>query len=67
MSAALQFQPSPYADFMRECKVDLPNQLSLHVEIGGNPQHPTILLIMGLGAQMLFWPDAFCKQLIDAG
>lgn len=67
MQAALEFQPSPYADFMRECKVTLPNQQTLHVEIGGNPEHPTIVLIMGLGAQMLIWSDAFCKQLINAG
>lgn len=67
MSAALQFQPSPYADFMQESKIDLPNGQSLHVEIGGNANNPTVLLIMGLGAQMLFWPDHFCRQLIDSG
>lgn len=67
MSAALQFQPSPYADFMQESKIDLPNGQSLHVEIGGDTNNPTILLIMGLGAQMLFWPDHFCRQLIDSG
>lgn len=67
MTAALQLKASPYNDFMQETVVQLPNQQDLHIEIGGNPDHPTILLIMGLGAQMLIWPDAFCKQLIDAG
>ena len=67
MNSALQFQVSPYASFMNETKVDLGNGIQLHVETGGNPQHPTILLIMGLGAQMLFWPDFFCKSLIDQG
>ena len=43
------------------------NGIELHVEVGGKPEHPTILLIMGLGAQMLFWPDFFCKSLIDQG
>lgn len=66
-STALQFKISPYADFMQETTIHLPNQQILHVEIGGNPKNPTILLIMGLGAQMLFWPDALCKQFIDAG
>lgn len=65
MNSALQFNVSPYAPFMQETKVTLGNGIELHVEMGGNPEHPTILLIMGLGAQMLFWPDFFCKSLID--
>ncbi|WP_372403341.1 esterase EstB [Acinetobacter piscicola] len=67
MNSALQFEASPYTTFMQETKVDLGNGIQLHVESGGNPEHPTILLIMGLGAQMLFWPDFFCKSLIDQG
>ncbi|GAA5009973.1 esterase EstB [Acinetobacter puyangensis] len=67
MTNVLQLKTSPYTPFMQEATVELSNQQTLHIEIGGNPANPTILLIMGLGAQMLFWPDAFCKQLIDAG
>lgn len=67
MNSALQFNMSPYASFMQETKVTLANGIELHAEIGGHPEHPTILLIMGLGAQMLFWPDFFCKSLIDQG
>ncbi len=67
MNSALQYSVSPYAHFMQETKVDLGNGIQLHVEIGGNPDHPSVLLIMGLGAQMLFWPDFFCKSLIDQG
>ncbi|WP_286433974.1 MULTISPECIES: esterase EstB [unclassified Acinetobacter] len=67
MNSALQFKASPYTTFMQETKVDLGNGIQLHVESGGNPEHPTILLVMGLGAQMLFWPDFFCKSLIDQG
>ena len=67
MHSALQFNHSPYTAFMRETKVDLGNGIQLHVEVGGNPEHPTILLIMGLGGQMLYWPDFFCKSLIDNG
>lgn len=67
MYSAAQFNLSPYTSFMHETKVDLGNGIQLHVEVGGNPQHPTILLIMGLGGQMLYWPDFFCKSLIDNG
>ncbi|MEG0487386.1 MAG: esterase EstB [Acinetobacter sp.] len=67
MNSALQFQSSPYTSFMQESTVDLGNGIQLHIEAGGNPDHPTVILIMGLGAQMLFWPDFFCKSLIDQG
>jgi pimeloyl-ACP methyl ester carboxylesterase len=67
MNSALQYAPSPYSSFMHETKVDLGNGIELHVEVGGNPDHPALLLIMGLGAQMLYWPDFFCKSLIDQG
>lgn len=67
MNSALQFQSSPYTAFMQETKVDLGNGIQLHVESGGDSKNPTILLVMGLGAQMLFWPDFFCKSLIDQG
>ncbi len=67
MNSALKFQTSPYTSFMQETSVDLGNGMQLHVEIGGKETDPAILLIMGLGAQMLFWPDFFCKSLIDQG
>lgn len=54
MNSALQFSISPYTPFMQETKVNLGNGIELHVEVGGKPENPTILLIMGLGAQMLF-------------
>lgn len=67
MNSALTFTGSPYTAFMHETKIKLSNGIELHVETGGNPEHPSIMLIMGLGAQMLFWPDFFCKTLIDQG
>ena len=67
MNSALQFTTSPYTAFMHETKVDLGNGIQLHVEVGGKTEDPPILLIMGLGAQMLYWPDFFCKSLIDQG
>ncbi|MEB3753427.1 alpha/beta hydrolase [Acinetobacter sp. MD2(2019)] len=67
MNTSLVLKPSSESSFMQETTVNLDNGLQLHVEIGGNPEHPCILLIMGLGAQMILWPDAFCKALIDQG
>ncbi|MCV7192396.1 alpha/beta fold hydrolase [Mycolicibacterium brumae] len=33
----------------------------------GNPDDPAVLLIMGLGAQLLLWRPGFCQKLIDLG
>ncbi|AZO11173.1 MULTISPECIES: alpha/beta hydrolase [unclassified Mesorhizobium] len=33
----------------------------------GNPADPAILLIMGAMASMLWWPEAFCRQLAERG
>jgi pimeloyl-ACP methyl ester carboxylesterase len=60
------FTPSPYSDFMQQTTVKV-GDLEFHVEMGGNPDAPVVLLVMGLGAQMLLWRDWFCKGLIDAG
>lgn len=43
------------------------NGLSLHYESLGRQTDPPILLIMGLGVQMILWPDAFCQLLVDQG
>ena len=51
---------------MRETKVDLGNGIELHVEIGGEPSSDHCF-DHGLRAQLLFWPDFFCKSLIDQG
>ena len=31
----------------------------------GNPADPPILLIMGIGASMLWWEEGFCRLLAD--
>jgi pimeloyl-ACP methyl ester carboxylesterase len=36
-------------------------------ETFGTPSGQPLLLVMGLGAQMLYWPDDFCAALADAG
>ncbi|MBZ9851510.1 alpha/beta fold hydrolase [Mesorhizobium sp. CA14] len=33
----------------------------------GSPKDPPILLIMGAMASMLWWPEAFCRQLAERG
>jgi pimeloyl-ACP methyl ester carboxylesterase len=33
----------------------------------GNADAPAVLLIMGLAAQSIAWPDAFCQALVDRG
>ncbi len=33
----------------------------------GKPDAPLVLLIMGLGAQSIHWPDAFCETLVQDG
>ena len=43
------------------------NGLQLEVETLGDPAHPAMLLVMGLGMQLLAWPDEFCRRLVDAG
>jgi len=33
----------------------------------GDPAHPAIVLIMGLGLQRVAWPDSFCQALVTGG
>lgn len=41
--------------------------VEIHYEDMGDPNHPAVLLIMGLGAQMLLWRKEFCEKLVDQG
>jgi pimeloyl-ACP methyl ester carboxylesterase len=34
---------------------------------GGDPDRPVVLLIMGLGMQLIAWPDNLVQSLVDAG
>lgn len=42
---------------------------AIHIEYEslGDPSRPAIVLIMGLGMQLLGWPDAFCQALVARG
>lgn len=41
--------------------------LDIYYEDMGNPGDPAVLLIMGLGAQLLLWREGFCEKLVDQG
>ena len=41
--------------------------VELYYEDLGDPAGPPVLLIMGLGAQMIHWDDDFCRQLAARG
>ena len=41
--------------------------LELYYEDMGDVDHPPVLLIMGLGAQLLLWRTDFCEMLVDRG
>lgn len=42
-------------------------ELEIHYEDMGDRNDPAVLLIMGLGAQLLLWRKGFCEKLIDQG
>lgn len=41
--------------------------IELHYEDLGDVNNPPVLLIMGLGAQLVLWHNEFCQKLIDLG
>jgi pimeloyl-ACP methyl ester carboxylesterase len=44
-----------------------PAHLDIAYERLGNPGAPPVLLIQGLGAQLVGWPDGFCAALVGRG
>jgi proline iminopeptidase len=43
------------------------NGIEIEYESHGDPSHPTILLIMGLGMQLIAWPDDLVEGLVARG
>ena len=43
------------------------NGVQLCTESFGDPAHPPILLIMGIGSSMLWWEEDFCRMLAGGG
>lgn len=44
-----------------------PDRIDIAYQRLGSPDAPPVLLIMGLAAQSIHWPDAFCQALVDLG
>jgi pimeloyl-ACP methyl ester carboxylesterase len=42
-------------------------ELDICYETFGSAEDPALLLVMGLGTQMIGWPDGFCAALADRG
>ena len=43
------------------------NGLEIAYQTFGDPAHPPMVLVMGLGTQMLGWPEALCRDLAAQG
>jgi pimeloyl-ACP methyl ester carboxylesterase len=52
---------------MAERFADIGGAIRLCYETFGSENDPPMLLIMGLGGQMILWPDDFCARLADRG
>jgi pimeloyl-ACP methyl ester carboxylesterase len=52
---------------VREGKAQGTQGIEIHYEDMGDVDDPAVLLVMGLGAQLVFWRDEFCQRLIDQG
>ncbi len=52
---------------MNEEFCDVGRGITLCYETFGDPSCPTMLLVMGLGVQMIGWPEDFCNELADEG
>jgi pimeloyl-ACP methyl ester carboxylesterase len=50
-----------------EHRVDVGGSIRLCSERFGNPTDPPLVLIMGLGRQLIAWPRALCEQLAARG
>jgi pimeloyl-ACP methyl ester carboxylesterase len=52
---------------MNEQIVELDSGIELAYESFGDPEDPLMLLVMGLGVQMLGWDTRFCRELVKRG
>jgi pimeloyl-ACP methyl ester carboxylesterase len=43
------------------------NNILIEYDTFGNPSSPSILLIIGLGGQSIYWDEAFCRRLTEKG
>ncbi len=59
--------PSDLSKNLHQAMINIGDGIELCVEAGGDPKNPPLLMIMGLGSQMIFWPNSFIDRLINAG
>ena len=52
---------------MNERFAPINDDIELCYETFGDPADPTVLLVMGLGTQMIAWHEDFCRMLVDRG
>jgi hypothetical protein len=52
---------------IRDIRMVPANGLTLACQSFGDPRDVPVLLVMGLGTQMLGWPDEFCELLTRRG
>lgn len=43
------------------------NQIRIEYNTFGHPSSPALLLIIGIGCQMIHWPSEFCQRIADRG
>ena len=43
------------------------NNIQIEYETFGSPSQPALLLIVGLGCQLIHWPEKLCQYLVDRG
>jgi pimeloyl-ACP methyl ester carboxylesterase len=43
------------------------NNIQIEYDTLGDPSSPPILLIIGLGGQLIYWDEEFCRRLTEAG
>jgi pimeloyl-ACP methyl ester carboxylesterase len=56
-----------YDPVMDERFAEVGNGITLCYETFGEPSAPPVLLVMGLGMQMLAWDERFCRRLAERG
>ncbi len=50
-----------------ERRVRISDEIEIAYETFGDPSDPPMLLVMGLGTQMIGWPEDLCQDLADSG
>ena len=48
-------------------RVSTPGAVALEYETYGDPNDPTVLMVMGFGTQLIGWPRGFCEHLASGG